>query len=659
MERVWDGILNSLGNEIGSEPLSTIPTLEDFSYSGAEIISPEVPEDDYTVLFVPNDFDVLRNQRGLKPLFLKESDYSNNAVAGPMIKIGTIVDLPDLEVSLEMNVTMSPVVVFPGQTIDTSLTLKNKSAHAAFDAVVVGGIVLSADANLDVDDIGIFVTQSASSYAPGETVTTMQSVTIPENTPSGDYYLIGVVNTQGYFDAISGGAPDPEEEDFGNNLSKVKITVALPKVEIEICVGNPISTNSGRKFETELDYQGYGPFPLQFSRFYSSQPGTGWNFSYSRRLLINENPETTDIILVFDGGQRYEFFDIDNQGFSDPDVPGFLVRAAHGFSYLDESGTTHQFDQSGTLVGLISLTGFTQSLFYVDDQLIRISDQFGKSLQLSYTDKDQVETLTTPDNRVFRYEYDSDGLLTAVLLPDSTRADDSDNPRRRYLYESENLAHGLTGVVDENGHRYATFDYDERGRAILSTHDHGADQNVIAYSENETRVTNPLGKDTTYFFEKILGSKRLTRVDGAPTINCPATSMTRSYDSRGSATEEIDRKGNITRFTYTHTGLPDDEYLHPVGLVTSRTEAAGTLDARTTTIEWHPDFRLPAVITEPGRKIELTYDDNARLIERTETALDTGSERTWVNQYDEIGLLIGINGPRTDVHDVTSLRYND
>ncbi|MDZ7684926.1 MAG: RHS repeat protein [Gammaproteobacteria bacterium] len=203
-----------------------------------------------------------------------------------------------------------------------------------------------------------------------------------------------------------------------------------------------------------------------------------------------------------------------------------------------------------------------------------------------------------------------------MTIPDDTPADPTDNPTRRYLYESPHLAHGLTGIIDENGNRFATFEYDEQGRAVMTTHAGDAGRNTVIYGQDETTVTGPLGKDTTYVFEEIQDADRLVRVDGHASANCPATQTTNSYDDRGFVTQKIDPNGNTTQYTYTHTGLPTEEYLYHVGLATRITEAVGTAAERTTEIEWHPEFRLPAKIIEPGRTTTLTYNDDARLIRR-------------------------------------------
>src|SRR5215469_11964478 len=58
-------------------------------------------------------------------------------------------------------------------------------------------------------------------------------------------------------------------------------------------VGNPITINSGNKFEKVTDYESAGPNKLSFTRYYNSQSrsssliGFRWNSTFDRRLFVN------------------------------------------------------------------------------------------------------------------------------------------------------------------------------------------------------------------------------------------------------------------------------------------------------------------------------------------------------------------------------------
>jgi YD repeat-containing protein len=76
---------------------------------------------------------------------------------------------------------------------------------------------------------------------------------------------------------------------------------------------------------------------------------------------------------------------------------------------------------------------------------------------------------------------------------------------------------------------------------------------------------------------------------------------------------------------------------------------------------------LPTQIVEPGRTTTFTYDTNGRVLTKTETDTTTqsvpystnGQTRTWTFTWDATGLLLSVNGPRTDVADTTTYAWNN
>ena len=117
-----------------------------------------------------------------------------------------------------------------------------------------------------------------------------------------------------------------------------------------------------------------------------------------------------------------------------------------------------------------------------------------------------------------------------------------------------------------------------------------------------TTLTNPLGKQTRYIYSKDTGTKRIARVEGLATDNCAAANKEYEYDDKGFLKSKTDWNNNKT--TYIR-----DQY----GRETSRTEAAGTAQARTITIQWHSSLPVPATISEPERVTEYSYDNSARV----------------------------------------------
>jgi len=171
---------------------------------------------------------------------------------------------------------------------------------------------------------------------------------------------------------------------------------------------------------------------------------------------------------------------------------------------------------------------------------------------------------------------------------------------------------------------------------------------LVYNDDGTTTVTDALGNTQTHHFETYHGVARISRIDGGSCQRCDSQSQNMTYDANGFIASRTDFNGNRT--TYTRTAR---------GLETARTEAAGTPEARTITTDWHPTFRLPTRITESGKQTRFTYDDNGRLLSRSETdTTDSIAPRTTTMTYTGTGAVGTINGPRTDVDDVTAFIYD-
>ena len=209
--------------------------------------------------------------------------------------------------------------------------------------------------------------------------------------------------------------------------------------------------------------------------------------------------------------------------------------------------------------------------------------------------------LTAGDTQI-NYSYNAGKRLTSV-----TRVADGQTTLRQYHYEDPRNNSWLTGITDERGVRYATWAYDDMGRAISSEHADGAERTLVSYNaDGSSTVTNELGRKTTYRYQTIAGVKHIRSIDGEPSANCPNSNSTFTYDERGLLKSKTDNKGHLTSYDYNARGLE-----------ISRTEASGTPQARTITTEWHPTLFLPTMVTEPDRITRYQYDDQGRQLSRT------------------------------------------
>ena len=227
----------------------------------------------------------------------------------------------------------------------------------------------------------------------------------------------------------------------------------------------------------------------------------------------------------------------------------------------------------------------------------------------------------------------------------------------------------LTGITDEKGVRFATFGYDANGRAISSQHAGGVNSVSMTHGSGSTTVTDPRGNVRTFSTSSVLGVMKNTGITGP--VGPEHGPASRTYDANGNVATRIDWNGNRTDYTYDLAR----------NLETARTEAltsggSATAQTRTITTQWHSTFRLPTGIAEPLRITTFTYDATgstcgarARCARRasrrrpTRTGLrrsrprPRGSPRTWTYTYNANGLVLTVDGPRTDVSDVTTYTY--
>src|SRR5262249_51253754 len=129
---------------------------------------------------------------------------------------------------------------------------------------------------------------------------------------------------------------------------------------------------------------------------------------------------------------------------------------------------------------------------------------------------------------------------------------------------------------------------------------------------------------------------------------------TRTYDANGNIASMTDRNFfNPVTTTYV--------YDQARNLEISRTEASNKPTARTITATWHPNYRLPATITEPSGVAGVnlvttfTYAPVANLTKKNLTA--GANVREWNYTVNSRGQVLTIDGPRTDVTDVTTIAY--
>ncbi|ACM22012.1 RHS repeat protein [Geotalea daltonii FRC-32] len=261
--------------------------------------------------------------------------------------------------------------------------------------------------------------------------------------------------------------------------------------------------------------------------------------------------------------------------------------------------------------------------------------------------------------RTVTYDHDAFGNLTAVTTP---------LLRAAYSYTDPNNKHLMTSV-------------DEGGGAFVNT------------GSAAGRVTKQSHGNGTIDFNYITPGKK-TQI--TTTIKDPAGAVlntqtrTVEFDDQGQPSKVTDTFGNETRYTrndktwilreeyWENTGTPatpnlvlktaNDFTYDDKGNILTETRGSGSAVAKTASYTYHPTFgRLvtktmkSAVNPLQDSVLTYAYDGTGNVSSSTETGLSgDGTSYTYTTsyEYDIHGHVTRIDGPRTDVEDVTTFTYD-
>jgi RHS repeat-associated protein len=435
------------------------------------------------------------------------------------------------------------------------------------------------------------------------------------------------------------------------------IECVVPTCDCEL--GNPVNVGNGAKRQREVDYISAAPGGLTFVRLYNSvgyfdvTPRTPTNNDYWRHNYASKvygypgNAYVMAAVVRADGAVRY--FNLSGVEVQNKDGAAYRMEkqvdgggALTGWKITTPESDVELYDAQGKLTSITTRSGFVTTLAYDgQSRLQTVTDMFGRSITLGYDGSGRLSTMSDPASSSYAYGYDAQGRLSTVTYPDGKV--------RTYVYENATWRYALTGIVDERGARYATYGYDTFGRA--NSTEHAGFENKFTFSWNDftttaqANVVDAFNTAHTYTFSKIGGTLKMTQHQ-----RTGASSETWTYDTNGNPLTRVDRNVQ-TNFVFDSVR----------NLETSRTEGFGTSLARTIATTWHSTFRLPVTITEPSGVAGVnlvttfTYDTSGNLTKKNLTA--GAKVREWDYTYNARGQLLTVDGPRTDVTDVTTIVY--
>jgi YD repeat-containing protein len=452
--------------------------------------------------------------------------------------------------------------------------------------------------------------------------------------------------------------------------------------------GNPISASYGNKIENlNLGFANYSLRYLGEGWLLSSSVGSQWIHTFSRALNVFETSSTTASVstplvqALRDDGTHWRFpssaIEVTATGFSHAK----LLRTPTGYRLTTPDDTVEQYNATGRLLSITTRAGVVQTLNYEanppsgqEPKLLSVVDSYGRSLTFTYhpdtatTGAGNIATVTDHLSNTVSYAYDANNNLATVTYPGGSTKTYHYN--EQVFTQNTNLPNALTGITDENGVRYATYQYDAQGRAISTEHAGGVDKYQLNYVSpySQTIVTDPLGTQRTYNFQTILGVVKTTGVS-QPCPSCGGTqSQATTYDANGNVASKTDFNNKKSCHAYDLArnletarveGLPSTAACSTelAKAVTAFTAA----DQKKVQTTWHATYRLPLTITEPaaattvggtpGTKLtEFTYDAAGNMLTRKVTAprndgTGTNEIRVWTYTYNSLGQVLTAKDP--------------
>ena len=447
----------------------------------------------------------------------------------------------------------------------------------------------------------------------------------------------------------------------------------------KVQIGNPINIGSGSKFD--IQYDEAGAIGLNITRLYSSNIfsygkhpiGYGWQTNLHKFIVYMDIFSALNVYR--DDGSVIRFSLTNGTWRTDSDIRDKVLELKNasgvrtGWRYITADGDqVETYNLAGRLISISDRAGVTQTLAYDGSgRLLTVTDHAGRSLTFTYDTANRISTMTNPAGGVYTYTYDVNNNLKTVTYPDGKT--------KTYLYENTTFKNALTGIIDENNSRYSTYAYDAQGRAISTEHAGGVEKSTVVYNVNSSgnptsSVVTDVGTGAvrTYNFTTILGVVKSTGQSQPAGAGCAASAASLTYDANGNVASRTDFNGNKT--TYGYDLARNLETSRTEGLTSAGAAVAGV--TRTVTTAWHPTWRLPTLIEEyagatatgtPVKRTSYTYDTKGNLTVETESdpvrSLDRTTTITYTYSSAVPGLVLNkvIDGPRTDVSDITTYTY--
>lgn len=441
----------------------------------------------------------------------------------------------------------------------------------------------------------------------------------------------------------------------------------LGKPSCDVGLGNPINAFNGNKFEEVRDLDPAGSSGLlEFNRYYNSgweakrtTLGRGWSHSFSSRVF--DIGEGLYELAQDDGKIHYMTLRSDGTvAVAAPDggsVSSFIGADGRRFKFVSPKGYVDTFNAAGRLIER-AFSNSTLSLQYDGAKLTRVADEQGRAITLAYRSDGYLGAVTQADGNRVEYRY-----VDASTAPDDkllSSVAGGGGFGHYYVYTNRLL----TKTLDANGQEKSRFSYNSRGQAETTQTAGGV----------ERKVTYPSNPSFMEVFEDNVrvASIERTTVNGEDRPASYSAAMckntlnlkSQSYHPDGTVKQTGGFDGSITAFERDTKGRVTK---------TTHLDAASTV-LKTVETDWYPSADQLSVRRTYDAQgtlvLEERWDVNTRGQVTLKSARDPirNETRSAVTAYCEqpqvdsgtcptVGLVLSMDGPRTDVNDITRFEY--
>ncbi len=448
-------------------------------------------------------------------------------------------------------------------------------------------------------------------------------------------------------------------------------------------IGNPIHLGNGNKHHKELIEIGSESIQLTLSynsnlrrdewgivEFNHLAPGWTHNYNFGISTVYEAYGETF-VYIKRPNGRNMKF--VKSGGVWQSALPSDmqLTETVNGWELLTGENTREVYvlveDRKAAIESMHFSNGHSltfENSTSSPDLLGKVIDEFGGFIKFHYNWSSQtghrIYQISNHQGHVWNFGYHNTSKnLESVLYPDTST--------KQFHYEDATHTHALTGITDQRGVRFATYQYDASQRVVYEKH-HAVDESnnpvnveelTIVYNADNTRtVTNSRGQVSTYTLQKLNGLWKITDLTGPGCSTCSMTNSSFSYDPVNNNLLSKTQDGLITHYgNYDAKG----QYGH-------RIEAFGTAEQRQIDFTYDARFfNKPLTITEDSvftgqdKVTTYTYNSTGQMTSMSVSGHKpdgTAISRSTTYQYNgPFNQLSQIDGPRTDLSDVTTFTY--